>query len=63
MDHLDPGYRAARLRRKPHTARTLIWATLGACTALGVVWAATTAPDAVVLFGFLAGLMAGATRP
>ena len=62
MDHLTPGYREHRLSQRPHTARVLVWGLLGVLCALGLVWCAHSAPDALILAGLLAGLMFGATR-
>lgn len=64
MDHLTPGYRETRLRRRheAHTARVLVWALLGALASLTLVWAAHTAPDALLIAGTIAALLYGATR-
>lgn len=65
MDHLTPGYREHRLThpQRAYTARILVWATIGASAGLLAVGVALVAPDGLVLFGLLAGLLFGATRP
>lgn len=47
--------------RRP-VLRVLAWATIGAMGGLTAVLCALVAPDGLVLFGLLAGLMFGATR-
>lgn len=53
---------AAQRRRRPQVLRTLAWATLGATAGLLLVGMALVAPDGLVLFGLLAGILFGASR-